>query len=1098
MSSMDELYMAVRIAGRRGRSAKEKKQAMQASREVDARFRRRSPQRRQSPQRSQSPQRIRSSQRSQRPAEAESASESETLDEKDDPEESRPCDAVAVKKRRRSHGLVATEQLAVQVLEAKEAARDESGKPRRRWLQKFIASRVPATDNGEYQRQYDLARRLLKKETRESKEQPRSGALRGRTSTGYAETNVPHSKRKRKRGGGNKSLSAAVNDELWHWFVDTVQNVKGRIPSQVLLAQAELLGQDLRQQYAQRMREGTVDTSAAPKLPKFNYVWMLRWRQKYGVTWRTVDLFYKCSLLKLKTRLRVFWCNVFRIRWLHYFLFGPLAVLRWENCDQKPLWFNNIGALKTLGLRGAKRVAVKENVAATRMRFTMMTRCAWPKLRTQDSKRYAVMFKADGEDHSTLRRSLQMPPGVLLQFGPKGSYRLEHTLEFYDWLVPEAESEKECSVYLVDWFAPNLDEELDDLLENRGHACLRIPGCVTGQVQVPDTHLHGPFSGKVKKREMASNLLQLRRNPKKLPSTDRQTLVDRVEAAWQEVNHDRVSHGFVQVGIASDLFGAHDDDLTKDVLPFWKDLGMSEYRKAIGVEIQHEVQSGRLSSFSQYRDILENYPDHPPLKEGQEAFSWRIGDEDEGEDTPDEAELAAAEAEMESEPEALQEEDLDFGPTGAPAAPSSGAEALGSEAQAPGSEAKAPGECFEATVQSLLCDGKDLDAAERSVLKGLDAVRAAGGDQVTEELLLKRAMALRKQLASASDPAYQYLRTRHMERLQKQEQEVREQQARELDIKKLKADADIATANATKAKATGAALKTHLRAKMFEAKQRVADAQAAAAKETEDSQIRQKHYAGWLAENLKKYWKGHSSLRSDFEKKAGESTRSTHCAVPQFWKENLENFRDVAARPFAIEGRRGHMPPIYASEAFSWVLFGHHHQEDCKAGPDPEHAFRTLLCVVCPGYQKALGHRNSVASLIASSSRILDDAFLQGVWRYTHVMGGLKKFPEGLAQWPPDPSWLKKISPTATSARAMAFPATTPSAAASTAAPPDPTTGSAPKGSRSKNMMEPKGSLSEALMVKAAVGASKKTGAPPRSSPRILPASFKVLTIKKK
>ena len=107
----------------------------------------------------------------------------------------------------------------------------------------------------------------------------------------------------------------------------------------------------------------------------------------------------------------------------------------------------------------------------------------------------------------------------------------------------------------MDWFAPNLNEDLDDIIEGRGHGCLRIPGCVTGHVQVPDTHLHGPLSAKVKKRELLANAIQLRRSPRKLPCTDRQTMVDRADAAFDECNHDRVSQGFVEVGIASDLFG---------------------------------------------------------------------------------------------------------------------------------------------------------------------------------------------------------------------------------------------------------------------------------------------------------------------------------------------------------------------------------------------------------------------------------------------------------------------------------------------------------------------------------------------------------------
>ena len=268
----------------------EKKQEAQACRPTS------SPHRRHSPHRSQSPHRRHSPQRGSAPEEADDFA----IDEQEGPEEERPCDAPAVKKRRRARELVETEEFLVQVLAASDAARDESGRLRKGWLKKFIARIVPPTDKVGYQAKYNLARRLRKDANRTSAEQPRHTAQMGRGEAGYADSSVRHSKRKRKRGGGNKSISPALNDELWNWFVDTVQNVKGRIPSEMLLAQAEVLAQDIQQQHAEQMREGTVDTSAAPKIPMIGGSFLKRWRRKYGVTWRTVDLIYKCSLLKQK------------------------------------------------------------------------------------------------------------------------------------------------------------------------------------------------------------------------------------------------------------------------------------------------------------------------------------------------------------------------------------------------------------------------------------------------------------------------------------------------------------------------------------------------------------------------------------------------------------------------------------------------------------------------------------------------------------------------------------------------------------------------------------------------------------------------------
>ena len=76
---------------------------------------------------------------------------------------------------------------------------------------------------------------------------------------------------------------------------------------------------------------------------------------------------------------------------------------------------------------------MRENIHGTRERFTAKTLVEWPRPHARAmGKRLAVMFKGVG---TRLREELVEPPGVLLQFGPKGSYRSEQNLEYYKWLV---------------------------------------------------------------------------------------------------------------------------------------------------------------------------------------------------------------------------------------------------------------------------------------------------------------------------------------------------------------------------------------------------------------------------------------------------------------------------------------------------------------------------------------------------------------------------------------------------------------------------------------------------------------------------------------
>ena len=115
------------------------------------------------------------------------------------------------------------------------------------------------------------------------------------------------------------------------------------------------------------------------------------------------------------------------MRFLHYYLYGEIEKLKFANSDQKPCWFTAAALLKTLALKGQNKVAVKENVPLTRMRFTTMTRCTWPEpppAHRQDGERkVAFLFKADNGARIREALSPYLPDDCLLQFGPAGSYR---------------------------------------------------------------------------------------------------------------------------------------------------------------------------------------------------------------------------------------------------------------------------------------------------------------------------------------------------------------------------------------------------------------------------------------------------------------------------------------------------------------------------------------------------------------------------------------------------------------------------------------------------------------------------------------------------
>ena len=199
---------------------------------------------------------------------------------------------------------------------------------------------------------------------------------------------------------------ACFGEELFSWFVDTLNNVKGRLRSCLLLQKADMVAKDLVGIHQQRVEAGVVPPHAKLNLPIIDYSWLRRWRRTYGVSARMANLRFKAPKSVILHRLRVFWCNMIRVRALHALL-EPEGELAMQGFDQKPLWFTASSQEKTMALRGARKVVVKENVPMTRARFTAMTRCAWPAPPT-DGKEIAILFKAKGGGER-IREALRVP-----------------------------------------------------------------------------------------------------------------------------------------------------------------------------------------------------------------------------------------------------------------------------------------------------------------------------------------------------------------------------------------------------------------------------------------------------------------------------------------------------------------------------------------------------------------------------------------------------------------------------------------------------------------------------------------------------------------
>ena len=147
---------------------------------------------------------------------------------------------------------------------------------------------------------------------------------------------------------------------------------------------------------------------------------------------------------------------------------------------------------------------------------------------------------------------------------------------------------------------------------------------MTGLVQVEDTHCHGPMTRIYKQLESRDAMEQLMVRPDQLPSTSRQTVMDRAFDAWNQVNHLAATRGFVSNGITNALDGSEDGLLRTDVAEFWAAVDMPAVRLRAKEEVERAIADGSVVCFEDYIALLEKYDCHDALVEGQEAFGVDI------------------------------------------------------------------------------------------------------------------------------------------------------------------------------------------------------------------------------------------------------------------------------------------------------------------------------------------------------------------------------------------------------------------------------------------------------------------------------------------
>ena len=218
----------------------------------------------------------------------------------------------------------------------------------------------------------------------------------------------------------------------------------------------------------------------------------------------------------------------------------------------------------------------------------------------------------------------------------KGSYRAEDMVELLDKTLSVAEADGESIVVCLDWSVTHRDPAVVELIESKGHVLLLHGGGTTRYEQVIDTHLHSTLQARMKELEIAVFYGQLSDisadGTIKACSRSRHDLCMLVKAVWQSLNHAAISHtGYQQTGPLLPFTGPIlMNDVCRDLREVYRDQDPHDDPNHIGTKIREEARQlverewneGHVSSWGDYRLVVEDHRAHRAQDEGEEAMPF--------------------------------------------------------------------------------------------------------------------------------------------------------------------------------------------------------------------------------------------------------------------------------------------------------------------------------------------------------------------------------------------------------------------------------------------------------------------------------------------
>ena len=320
--------------------------------------------------------------------------------------------------------------------------------------------------------------------------------------------------------------------------------------------------------------------------------------------------------------------------------------------DEKPIHMNESGskAVKTSEFEEVPSVALRTNHSASRERVTIMTCALSSEVLAMAARKppIAACIKAESAARA---KAVELPAytNFSLDWTHSGSYDRDHFLSYLVcWLEkwdPARAAANDYRILFLDVAACHMGKEIEDYCWECGYVLVYHYGGTTSVMQVPDTHLHQPFSSLYLEVEQAKFTKRQEFDPGNVNRT-LQEVLDDVITVWRAMDHMKGVNGHWEIGVANKLDGTQDDRITGEALEVWKRQRVDILRIAAIKDVNARVESGELNSFADVHKVIVPAPSAGEYRYGEEFEGTFPGKGEHWVTTVDEMERKADQADL--------------------------------------------------------------------------------------------------------------------------------------------------------------------------------------------------------------------------------------------------------------------------------------------------------------------------------------------------------------------------------------------------------------------------------------------------------------------